>query len=378
MSENKVDTKGKETLVNRARQFLTEVFKDAKSTNKFQCNLCLKVINGKSPSNLVTHFKNSHEKEYCEKIANKTEDSIPVRRLKTVFSCVELVAINNYPFSVLSSSGFRHALEDKLREFQLAGCSLNLSDHHVYEIKEKVREVATEIKSLIKSEVKQKVISVMIDSATRNGRSIFGVNIQYKHNGELKVVTLAMRELKKSHTAVYLSKILHEILAEYDIDLSQVLTITTDNGSNMLATVKEIESKLFESFESSGDIVTSQNVPISHVGEMEISQLRIIEPNYDDDGLIEEDIEELLKESEFNENDAYDLLFDESTVYGDLIDKLVFDIRKETGNHHLFVTSIKCAAHTLQLAVRDAINMLKKEEQNDASLCRVAAKFLCL
>lgn len=57
-----------------------------------------------------------------------------------------MVALNSLPFSVLSSSGFRSALEEKLRSYQLDGCGLNLSDHHVYEIKEKVREVAAEIK----------------------------------------------------------------------------------------------------------------------------------------------------------------------------------------------------------------------------------------
>lgn len=153
---------------------------------------------------MVADFKKQHPPLYYERIADKDEYSIDVQRLKTVLSCVELVSINSSPFSVLSSSGFRHLLEDKLRSFQLAGCGLNLSDHHVYEIKEKVREIAREIRDHIKSEVKGKIISVMVDSATRNGRSIFGINIQYRCNGALKVVTLAMYQLKKiTHSKIF-------------------------------------------------------------------------------------------------------------------------------------------------------------------------------
>lgn len=37
-----------------------------------------------------------------------------------------------------------------------------------------------------------------------------------------------------------------EIKAEYGIDLKQVLSITADNGSNMLAMVKEVEHLLLQ------------------------------------------------------------------------------------------------------------------------------------
>lgn len=77
----------------------------------------------------------------------------------------------------------------------------------------------------------------MVDAAKRNGRAIFGISIQYKYEA---VVTIGMCELKDSYTADYLADVLVAVLAKYGITLAQVLSITTDNGANMIAMVKEI------------------------------------------------------------------------------------------------------------------------------------------
>lgn len=171
-------TKGKSSQIGRARQFLTELSdNNGKATKLYKCNLCKRELSGACASNLVTHFKATHKQLYNDRIGDFTKDTIAVQRMKLMFSCVELVAINSYPFSLLSSSGFRNAIEHQTRALQLDGRSVNISDPHLFEIKDKVREVANKIKELITEEVKGKVISVMADTATRNGRAIFGVNI---------------------------------------------------------------------------------------------------------------------------------------------------------------------------------------------------------
>lgn len=373
-------SKAKPSQVARAKQFMTEEFVDGKSTNRYKCNLCTEAgtpnesKSGNNPSNLVAHFKSLHKPTYRDHIVCKNEDNIAVRRLKAVHSCVELVAINSLPFSSLSSSGFRLALDEKLRDFQLAGCELNLSDHHVYEIKEKVREVARQIHDQIKLEVKGNIISVMVDSATRQQRSIFGINIQYRHNGILKVVTLAMRELRDNHTAKYLANVLTEVLGSFGIDLEQVLTITTDSGSNMLAMVKNIEKLLFEN--SEGDLSSTSNDQAEN--EVLTPEPTAIHVSIDDDDISEEDIERFLGEIEHSVDAALDEALDNNAIYGRLLDNLVSDVRQRTGSHHLFVSSIKCAAHTLQLAVNDAIALLGKNDMNAIALCRHVAKFLRL
>lgn len=353
----------KNTQNNRALKFFTLI--DA-SENLYQCNICQKSLKGKSITNLVKHFKNgqsNHKNIFFKEIAIVDDEHILVQREKIVHSCVELVTINSHAFSLLSQSGFRNLIDSKLQQFQTAGCPLNLTNEHVYEIKNKVLETAKQIKALIRSETQRKIISIMLDSATRNGRSIYGISVQYMENSVIKVVPIAMRELKQSHTAVYLTNILLEILAEYNIELNQAISITTDNGSNMLAMVKEVEHILLE----------MQNTQLENqlfINEIEISHE---EENIDDD------IEQFLKESTTADDDnALDEVFDNMDIYEDLFEKLVSDLSCQKGNHSLLVTSIKCAAHTIQLMVKDALKLLPKEIQNIIDLCRVVAKFFRL
>lgn len=119
--------------VRRVRQFYNET----DVPNQFQCKTCKQIKNGTYPSNLVSHYKSKHHDIYVRDIANCNEEHIQIQRLKMLHSCVELVTINSKPFELLSSSGFRNAVEGKLLEFKLAGCALNLSDHHIHEVKEK-------------------------------------------------------------------------------------------------------------------------------------------------------------------------------------------------------------------------------------------------
>lgn len=208
----------------------------------------------------------------------------------------------------------------------------------------------------------------MVDSATRNGRSIFGINIQYKNNGLLKIATLAQREHLSSHTAAYLKVILVEVLSKYGIDLLQVISITSDNGSNMLAMIKDVEILFFGENECDSEQENVRNV----------SSFNQCFPFNDvDDVDIDDEIENFLNGGpSFDEDEVLDILFDESSIYENLLEKLVIDMQDRTENHRLFITTIRCAAHSLQLAVRDAIKLLGKNDQNAISLCRQAAKFL--
>lgn len=362
------DNKQSDSQISRAREYYTEIKVDGIPTQKFKCKICNKERNGKCPSNLVKHLKGMHTKIYKENIENPAEENIHVKRLKTVYSCVELVTVNSNPFSLLSSSGFRHALEDKLREFQLAGCGLNLSDRNVYEIKAKIHKTASEIREKIASEAKNKAISLMVDSATRNNRSIFGVNIQYRHNGKLRLATIGMYELKKAHTAKYLGDVVIEVLGKYGLNLEQVLTFTTDNGSNMVAMAKDLEKRLFEQ-----NAEMQENELIDVPSNSASNRTDEIDQNCDAD----EDIEQLL--NEINQDEAaLDILLQDDISYDQLLDKVLSDLRGRAGNKNVFLSSIRCAAHTLQLAVWNSLDQLRKSDKNLINLCRYVAKFLRL
>lgn len=337
--------------------------------HKYRCKICEKELNGKKKSNLVSHFKtfdNDHKKIYNEEIMNMDEQHVLVQREAFIHSAVELVTINSEPFALLSKSGFRNGHRIQLERFKSAGCPVNLSDEHVYEIKDKVRTTARKIKEQIKLETRHKIVSVMVDSATRNGRSIFGISLQYKHNGVVKIVAIGMRELKKSHTADYLAEVLLEILTEYGITLEQVISITTDNGSNMLAMVKEVEDILFN----------LRDTTSSQASEREEHLLQSVTQAAQSDENINRDIDRLLKTT--SDDDLLDELFEDVNFYEELFEKLISNLRNQTGNHSLFVNSIKCAAHSIQLAVKDALKLLSNEDQNVIDLCRLVSKFLRL
>lgn len=135
------------TIISRALEFLTITDND---TKQYKCSFCSKLLNGNNSGNLVAHFKGVHKDIYANKNATSAQDIILVQREKLVHSCVELVTINDHSFRLLSQSGFRSALKDKLNEFKLADCALNLSDHHVLEIKQKIRNTAAKIRDEIK------------------------------------------------------------------------------------------------------------------------------------------------------------------------------------------------------------------------------------
>lgn len=53
-----------------------------------------------------------------------------------------------------------------------------------------------------------------------------------------------MIELNERHTAKFLRSKIEEILAGYGISLEQIFSITCDNGANMIAAVKQLQSYL--------------------------------------------------------------------------------------------------------------------------------------
>lgn len=125
-----------------------------------------------------------------------------------------------------------------------AGYSLNLSDSNLPEVKEHLHIMAEKVRKKIANEVKGRAIELMVDIAKRNNRSIIGASIQYIANGKLKVRSIAMIELHEAHTAKYLAEIICVRLKVFEIDLRQILTITTDNGSNVLKMIKDVEDYL--------------------------------------------------------------------------------------------------------------------------------------
>lgn len=139
-----------------------------------------------------------------------------------------------------------------------------------------------------------------MDTACRLDRAVLGVNIQFIEKKGIVIYTLGVIELKKRHTAQYLKEEVEKMLEDFSIRKNQVYSITTDNGRNMLKAVKHFSCNEPESEDSSNE----------------------------------------------NDDDSYN-------CYKDLAERIYQKLEN--------VSSIKCAAYTLQLAVKDFLATTCKE-----------------
>lgn len=336
------------------------------------CTLCKKDINCTSPGNMVPHLRSKHFDVYKAHIDNSPVVVDPqIVRLKLIHSCVELVTINGKTFSTLQSSGFVSSHEDKLWELKCAGCPLNLKDEHLKEVKEKLRDIAAKIRQKCANALKGKILPIMIDAVTRHNRSLLGLSTQYVDNGKTKTIPIAVTELTQAHTAKYLSHIIKKALDQYEIGLKQIFTVTSDNASNMIATTKELEIELNRAIDEDleNDAVQSE---LSEFVEDDIQQNQSDEFSAES---IDHRIHELLLYERDIDQESLDMIFDQSSLYDSLLNSVANDLRAQTGNEK-FIDQIRCAAHTIQLAVKEALGKLDENAKNIVGLCRQAAKFL--
>jgi hypothetical protein len=238
MSANTVTTR-QNSQSSRALKYFEQI---ANGNNKraFKCidKDCAKVINGENISNLVSHYRVCHKQIYCEVIAPKKDAKYYGRkRLQFIQNCAEMVAINGRPFLSLSDSGFRKFIEDDLKELREAGWAISFDDKNYAEIKAYIAQLALKIENKITIETNAQFISLMVDIARKNNRSFLGISAQYMINGVVKVRALGMKQLKSAQTAQHIKNVITSCLIRFDIKIDQVVSITTDNGSNMLAMI---------------------------------------------------------------------------------------------------------------------------------------------
>lgn len=178
-----------------------------------------------------------------------------------------------------------------------------------------------------------------------------------------------MIELQEAHTGEYLAGVIFARLKIYGINLKQILTITTDNGPNILKMVRDVDQILQETISSENNIAHVMNS-------------RTMPTTSTDDQLTDEAIAEILAESEqISDDQALDILFDEFENNSNEI--LLSTIANEMEGFHEAeiiwdITGMNCAAHTLQLAIKDALDNIDQKHKNLIQLCRRVAKILRL
>lgn len=221
---------------------------DISQGNNAVCKKCGAVFKGVVTGNLKRHLLSVHKDVYKGNIplvAKKSIVKIQMDSASLKLSCVKMLTRDALPFRIMESEGFSEIVNPIAHEL---GITINPSN-----IKTHVKRVADQIRSVITDELHCRMFSLKIDSASKHGRSILGINAQFISGDEIQIRTLAMLEMFTRHTAENLKKEILSVLASYNCSIHQIITITTDNGANLVKCVS-----LLDEVEAENDITDEE------------------------------------------------------------------------------------------------------------------------
>lgn len=249
---------------------------------------------------------------------------IEIRTSRNIFtsSMVELLTVHGLPLNILKYPAFQ-AITRPIEE------GLKIKHLNPENTRGLLQRIAGEITKIISFETQGKMICLKTDAASRYDRDFLGVNVQFVERGVITIRTLALMELHERHTAVNLSMRLLTVLEPFGIDIRRVLTVTTDNASNMLSTVNRLRR--------AQDISFNDTDNLQDVAESGGDQ----EDNSED-------------ESENERNAA--------------------KVEAQLNLIEPVLNGVRCAEHTLQLAVSDSLK--HAEMKNMITEVRIAVKVL--
>lgn len=333
---------------------------------------CVKPLSGKKLANLVCHAK-THKDFFRENFEMNPAElrNMPAKRLHYIQSCAEFVTVNGEPFSALNKSGFVKLNAEKLQQLKNTNHAAGLGPKQLA-VKEHIVYLRSQIIEQIKSEVSGKFLSLMVDTATKFRRSIMGISLQFLQGSSIIIRSIGMVHLTQSHTAAYLAEQLLDRLKLFDIKIAQIIAITADNARNMTAMINlmnDIFDEECNTDESSSDDEIDANENdhnIDNVQENDEYGILDVSGSSDVNTLINNALEELELDADNMPPSPIQQTID--------LDDLVHNLEEIFTQKTLNINGIRCAAHTLQLAVMDALKA--KNFQLLICLCRAVAKEL--
>lgn len=320
----------------KAKHPVRQFFNFDSNSNTSKCNiggcpLSTKTISGDHSGNLHRHLKRYHanESEIVESTFKKRKDeeraadSIPVffNPKYVMDALTELTTINGRPYSILKDSGMLLLLEPILDAFKSAGIKASFGK---MEVKAAGDEKLKETKSQLKNKFANRQFSLQIDMAKCENRNILGVTAQTIENGELYTKTIAMNNINDRATGVNIAKSVLKTLQEFGMSLQNCVAIASDSGANVLLAIKILKA------------YQSNSLDVFFEDDDEIGN------DFDP-----EEFSRLVQSNAYRiENDCQDIL-----------------------------THIPCSAHTIQLAIGDALKQCQ-QTQSIINECRECIKKL--
>lgn len=222
------------------------------SSKSYKCNHCSIHISSQHTGNMKSHLARAHEEVHkdiliAESVENKNkkpktstgESDKPVKIVLSLSpqqvrdACVELCTINGRPLCSVEDSGFKKIL-DPICE----ALNITVNRHNVRDL---IRQRADAVRKEIADILSECIYYLKADSATRLQRSIFGLNCQVYWKGRIRILTLAMTEVRCSSTGENIKNYVIQSLKRYNASLKHCKGFTKDNGSNYIKTGKILE-----------------------------------------------------------------------------------------------------------------------------------------
>lgn len=334
----------------------TDYFHYCETSNKTICLLtgCKEEYAGYYTSTLWRHLEFRHKEEYEEiehhrmKRVKFTNAALNKLRRHVRMSLVELCTVNGRPLAIVEDSGMKKML-DCITETQLQSSQrLNLIRIRPTkgELKSDIYEAARQVKEIITKEVHNKMVSLMIDIVTKRSKSILGVAIQFVQNDKITIRFIGMVRMSESHTGTYIAKLVNQVLSEYKIAPHQIYTLTTDNGSNVLKSVKELRKNYEEgAVDNSEDAFDFDNITDEDMNDW--SELFNGDVNDYDTSSNPDSVQIANDEDHENFAQAQKMIEEFTQVF--------------IASHDIdFLFGQPCGAHTLQIEVNAGINKWEK------------------
>lgn len=346
------------------------------TNRRYHCKIdgCGKSISGKNTSNLVSHIKHSHSQLYLEQVNPIAVDikSIERKRLELVQACTEMVTVNGRPFSCLVDSGFQLAIDTQLCELENSGRPLALHLNKFAELKEYIVESGKTIFDKIRIEAAKKVVSVMVDSGSKNGHSILSTFIRYVTNDTVVTRNIGMTKIKERHRSPVLKQMILDQLTNVGVTSEQILSFTSDNARNMTDTARLIDGEInqlqIDDDDEESDVASDDGEESGTVYESARSE-------FANDGQMSiDDIRAMLAGTEVEQGDEIDENLEAILNDNDIDEEYERNLKAQFAGQTLNIHRIPCAAHTLQLAVKDFLD--SPVVKTLVSLSRVVAKEL--
>lgn len=220
----------------RTLKILTEKFRAEKTGMVCQVEKCTsKPMQCSKTSNLKRHLSTRHPNEYKKLFPHEIDSKkqAELESFNAIQDAIELVTVNGYPFSMLSSSGMRGFVNSRLQAIRPEGNAIPIDR---YSIMKHVAEESDLIRKYIAADLKGEKFSIMFDVCTISTLSMLGVNATRMKGEDVVCYSLGTIKIEERHTSVNLAAMLFDILAGFDLSIDQVFSITSDTAKNATAT----------------------------------------------------------------------------------------------------------------------------------------------